>query len=293
MECLLTFLVLLAMLTVAIRLSSGSDSRSARRRNYQHLAKEFAGVYMPGGLLTTPKVRFRYGTTTAVLTETKSPAAHGNRCTQMQIRWPDFHLRAEIRPAGQALEATSLRGMKAVTSGDDDFDRQFLIRGDDEQEVRQLLTDGVRWQIQRLRDLIDDDGLYILITHGRIYIQKPRLVRRYANLKHLVQRSFELYDQAMITQAVGIEFVDSDEAQSLDGVICKVCGESIESDLVFCQRCKTPHHGECWHYAGACSVYGCQERTYLRPQAATQITKPHAGPPRETEHPSNTEGLQP
>ena len=41
-------------------------------------------------------------------------------------------------------------------------------------------------------------------------------------------------------------------------VICRVCGEAITPDsVVFCQQCRTPHHGDCWKYYGACSVYGC------------------------------------
>jgi hypothetical protein len=158
-----------------------------------------------------------------------------------------------------------------MTLGQPDFDRRYLLRGDDEREVRQLLNDGVRWQIDRLAELIARDGVYIFIANGRILIQKPRIIRKYSELHEFVLRALELYDQAMITRAVGIEFVHSDRLQTLDNVICKICGETIEIDLVFCQRCKTPHHGECWQYTRSCSVYGCGETAYQRPQAATRI----------------------
>ena len=29
---------------------------------------------------------------------------------------------------------------------------------------------------------------------------------------------------------------------------------------VFSTACGTPHHLDCWQYAGECSTYGCQER---------------------------------
>jgi len=40
---------------------------------------------------------------------------------------------------------------------------------------------------------------------------------------------------------------------------CQVCGEKMETRVVFCARCRTPHHEECWSYVGQCSTYGCRE----------------------------------
>jgi hypothetical protein len=74
----------------------------------------------------------------------------------------------------------------------------------------------------------------------------------------------------MLTRASGIEFMAEDVVQPLGEVICKVCGDNIVSEMVFCRRCKTPHHADCWHFTGACSVYGCGETQYLVPQRAQQ-----------------------
>lgn len=38
---------------------------------------------------------------------------------------------------------------------------------------------------------------------------------------------------------------------------CPVCATSLAHDVVACARCETPHHRECWRYAGRCAVYGC------------------------------------
>jgi len=43
------------------------------------------------------------------------------------------------------------------------------------------------------------------------------------------------------------------------GGVCQVCGTTMEERVVFCAKCKTPHHEECWIYNGACSTYGCRE----------------------------------
>ncbi|MBP89024.1 MAG: hypothetical protein CMJ64_20305 [Planctomycetaceae bacterium] len=291
MECLLTLFVLMILFTVVIRSTAGGESRSSRRRSYHHLAKQFSGVYVSGGLFGSSTMRMRYGETTAFLTEASARGPYRGKCTQMQINWPDANFRAEVRMNDGRPREVTFRGLQEMKLGHGDFDRRFRLRGDDEQEVRQLLSEGVRWQIDWLAQLFAKDELYIFISSGRIFIQKPRIIRKYSELHEFVHRSLEFYDQAMITRAVGIQFVQSDRAQTLDGVICKICGEGIEIDLVFCQRCKTPHHGECWQYARSCSVYGCGETAYQRPQAAARVVTPHTSTDPPETHSESSEGM--
>lgn len=40
---------------------------------------------------------------------------------------------------------------------------------------------------------------------------------------------------------------------------CRVCGTGMSRRIVACASCRTPHHAECWTYAGRCSTYGCRE----------------------------------
>ena len=42
---------------------------------------------------------------------------------------------------------------------------------------------------------------------------------------------------------------------------CQICGEELGDQLVWCARCKTPHHADCWRYTGVCSTYGCGSKT--------------------------------
>jgi hypothetical protein len=60
----------------------------------------------------------------------------------------------------------------------------------------------------------------------------------------------------------------SDEASgvSVDAAagLCQVCGEKMETRVVYCARCRTPHHEECWTYVGNCSTYACREIRFTR-----------------------------
>ena len=44
---------------------------------------------------------------------------------------------------------------------------------------------------------------------------------------------------------------------------CQVCGGDLEGKLVWCSHCSTPHHADCWEFAGGCSTYGCGTKKAL------------------------------
>ena len=39
--------------------------------------------------------------------------------------------------------------------------------------------------------------------------------------------------------------------------LCQVCGEAIEDDVIYCTKCATPHHRDCWDWVGHCSTFAC------------------------------------
>jgi hypothetical protein len=46
---------------------------------------------------------------------------------------------------------------------------------------------------------------------------------------------------------------------------CHVCGASLgQGTVVYCSRCATPHHEDCWTYAQECSTFACRERRFVR-----------------------------
>jgi len=179
--------------------------------------------------------------------------------------WPNARTQVEVYRDPDTVFPAGHRIPRGNTERD--FESDYVIQGRDDAETASLLSEGVRWQLNRLRLMSDDDNLLLKIHHGRLTVQKPATLRRQDELSEFVQLVFELYDQAMLTQVVGIDFLDSDTAQPLEDVICKVCGDTIETDMVCCHRCKTPHHQDCWTYNGACSVYGCLETRYVAPRS--------------------------
>jgi Prokaryotic RING finger family 1 len=93
-------------------------------------------------------------------------------------------------------------------------------------------------------------------------------VPRGPELLQFVEAALDLYDQALLTHTHGITFLEQHAAQVVECAVCRVCGEEIHEGLIFCRRCKTPHHRECWQYVGRCSVFACGETQFREPQLA-------------------------
>jgi len=42
---------------------------------------------------------------------------------------------------------------------------------------------------------------------------------------------------------------------------CQICGSTIDLEhVVYCRKCGTPHHKDCWEYNLQCSTFGCGSR---------------------------------
>jgi hypothetical protein len=159
-----------------------------------------------------------------------------------------------------------LMGMDDVEIGSPVFDRVYIIKGSSRAALRELLSRPVQEQIDRLRHFRGNDDIYVSIGRGKMLVKKRSLIRQPADLEVFVQLSIGLYDQAVATLERGIEFVEPGPQAEATEAICQICGEPITSDVVYCRRCKTPHHRDCWEYYGACSTYGCGGKRFQVPK---------------------------
>jgi hypothetical protein len=199
--------------------------------------------------------------------------------TQALLEWPDATFLLEVLHDPQLTREDGMSDNRFLV-GDHKFDARFVVRTPDEQRAQRLLSDGVRWQIDRLAHFADGVELFIAFKHGHIIIEKKVALSRDDDLDEFTRLCLELFDQAMLTRSVGIEFLHQSEAKVLDDPVCPVCGEEIVTDMVFCRRCLTPHHAECWRYIGSCSTFACQETRFIAPKVAETARDPKDRPGR-------------
>ncbi len=267
MECFVALVILGFVAVLASGIGLGLGPRGSRGA-FQSLTQRFGGSYQ-GGHFLRPSVRFRYGSTW--VTVSPGPKRGQTQTTRAQLQWPDETTYLHVITKSDTPPAPS-DVTRRITVGDEQFDSQFHITGRSDKAAQRLLSDGVRWQINALCQFADPHAITIVIRNGKMTIEKPGALRRSDDLAEFTQLCLELFDQAMLTRSVGIEFLGkSDEAQPIEDPICQVCGEKIVDDMVFCRRCRTPHHLDCWQYTGCCSTYGCREKRYAVPAVGHPI----------------------
>jgi hypothetical protein len=278
MECVAVFLFLVTAFTgLAVALASRINSHRGRRRLFQQLAHQFSGS-LQGGFFSRPVMRLRYGETLASVSEVHVPGPFRGPALQVRVAWPHAHVRCEIVARSRNRPRKLHLSWPRVPVDYGLLGQEFVVAGFNERDVRELLTSGVGWSLERLRVLGDDHRLHVLIHDGQIIVRKYWPHPRGAQPAQFVQCVLELYDQCMLAKACGIEFLNVGDAQMLDNVTCKICGDAIREEMVYCRRCKTPHHLECWRYTGRCSIFGCRETVYLVPRCGVQL-------PESPQHP--------
>ena len=278
MECLLAFLLMMAvMVTLMFIIFVGARPR--RLQGLKALAQRYRGTYSRRGVFSDRGIaRFRYGMSGVPVTVT-TVNARGGSYTELRVEWSEPRLQCYIVPALIARHVRVKRRMPRLALGNEDFDRHYVLWSNDAAATRSLLSDGVRWELDRLRYFLNNQEVRVRIDRGVLSIKKPPRLRRFEELDEFVRLALDFYDQALLTRSTGIAFVEASGAQPVTEAICQICGENVTTDMVFCRRCKTPHHAECWQYTGACSTYGCQETQYVVPRIAdpwsdSRIAKP-------------------
>jgi hypothetical protein len=274
MECIFVFLMLVVTLGLLAGFGVCRAPGNARcLASYRELAERYHGTLVRTGWRGLPRVSFPYrAAIVTVEALARGPRKLGRgaavrvrlpwleRAWQLEIRHPPRLATSAARGPGQPIRWTS-----------DASQGRCAVWGTDAQAACQLLNEVVRWEIERLCTQPIVSPLSVQFGRGVLDVSKVLTVRRGPELIAIVEMVLDLYDQALLTQTRDITFLEQQSAQVLEQPVCRVCGEVIREGLVFCRRCKTPHHRECWLYVGRCSVFACGESQFREPQVAARL----------------------
>jgi hypothetical protein len=251
----------------AIRLmaSMGAWASGARYRAFRQLAHRFHGRYESRGLSDPPTVSFPYGENAVRVG--LAPTIPGQAAiprTRVVVRFRrGIPFRLELAPAARPAPLQPPKGTRRVQVGDLEFDAGYVVQANDEEMARDFLRPAVRWSIDALQRLVHPGGLLVSISPERLLVQIDR------NLSNQRDALFAAVSEALLIQdglavgvrnrlSEGVTIVGSGPDPESGPPSCKVCGEPIQDGpVIFCATCNTPHHRECWEFAGACSIYGC------------------------------------
>ncbi|MEC9092896.1 MAG: RING finger protein, partial [Planctomycetota bacterium] len=143
------------------------------------------------------------------------------------------------------------------------FDERFQVSANDQVEAKKFLSEGVRGQMLKLSSFIFPKEVWVCLHDGLLQVNKQSYLWEQQKLEDFVELGLELFEQVMLTQMVGIDFVDDAPGATSKPPKCQICGEIIQFDQVVCIRCRTPHCKDCWEYNGQCATYGCGENRFV------------------------------
>lgn len=244
-----------------MRLPSGD----ARMANWRQVAKKMrAEISVRGWWRQFPALRLSYREARFVVFV---QAARGVEWTRLSLKHSSLDGRATLSSAALANDLETHPQAAAMTLIDDlarhNWSGWTVVdsRGD------RRMNPVVQSQLVQLQHAVHPYHLQCRLSPGLLEIDVDQPLWSFDAVRQLLRTGMAIYDQFLLTTADGIAFVEGDDVRPLEAVNCRICGESIESDLVACRACKTPHHRECWEYNGQCSTYACGEAVYLMPQA--------------------------
>lgn len=170
----------------------------------------------------------------------------------------------EVWPAGSAFSPSRVSmGGGGLSIGDGAFDAAYVVRSDDPHFARSVLGAGARALIEEARRLGAGGRVRFNVDSVRLRIRKEEALSSPADLAALVRIGRGLLDRVRdaVESRNAVQYYDASPAPE-SKPRCPMCGGAVSDGRVACRRCRTPHHRECWEYAGGCSMFACGETRF-------------------------------
>ena len=153
-------------------------------------------------------------------------------------------------------------GGGGVSIGDPEFEAAYIVRTDDPHFARSVLGAEARSLIEEGRRIGGGGRLRLNLDRLRLRIRKEEPLASPRDIVALVRVGLGLLEQ--VREAIeGRQAVQYFDAPAVDAKgHCPVCAAVVADRRVLCQRCRTPHHRECWEYARGCSMFACGESRF-------------------------------
>ncbi|HEX7899604.1 MAG TPA: hypothetical protein VF950_17680 [Planctomycetota bacterium] len=253
MVALLLFVLIAGFIVFFAILSSAAERRVELRRLVDSLRRgTLAGAGEPVDLEHATAVPFRLGGRKARLL---LPASGGRTVVEV----------GEGAFAGGSLHVFESGAHDVAAEwvdrdiGDPVFDRAWVVQGDlaDRVFAAESRANSVA-AIHALRKYLDP---CVEVRQGLLRVSVGQSPESELTVRKLLQAAEAVLESVGPRVAEGVLWIEvRHDAVS----VCQVCGSDDEGRRVVCRSCRTPHHADCWTYAGRCSTYGCGGKETVR-----------------------------
>ena len=193
---------------VAIFLASAAARSKELNETFAILARRYRGRLHEATWFDRPSVTFDHqGTWVRVdihSTGGKNPTLY----TQVHIGWPEPGFRMEVYPEGFFNRMGKFLGMQDIEIGSSQFDRDYIITGNDAGMLRETLSAEAQAAIYELRALTGNEQIYVAIRNYELLVKKQGLLEDTYSLQRLTDLALQVFEAAIAGQAKGIQILD-------------------------------------------------------------------------------------
>jgi hypothetical protein len=239
--------LVLLVLVLLVRGGKGSEGDPDKRRTWDEVARRLGGrLLVKEGEF---RVRFKWHGLEAVLLE--EPATTF-RIEKSGLSRLDLELvpPTERGAAAEPGVAKLLRGKVARELDDRTLPGYWLCSSN--------LGAAAEFLSPRVRRVLDDLGRKKnpRVTIGESFAVRGEPGPEARDLVRFASLCLQLAQHARVfaERDTGIRIL---ETPGPSAGLCQICGADLGGEVVACTLCATPHHRDCWEYAGVCSTYGC------------------------------------
>jgi len=255
----LAFIILISVVGAVAILFGMSRWRRTRDAGLVRAADRLGGSLADVEGLELPSIRFAVEGRPAVI-EFERGEAHLTRVkVSMARRSPGA---CRIVPQSLAGPRARFLGCPDIRIGDRKFDQDWFIASRPESLARRIFAEERRREvIDSVRRIARFEAPSIEISRDALIVRANGLLLREDDVMALASTAIDFVRYLFhLGPDDGIAWMAGGEA---DPGLCPVCAASLAEAVVYCDKCKTPQHEECWVYVGQCSTYACKGKRFV------------------------------
>ena len=248
--CLFAVLVLVLAYLIAV---SAIHARTGIEERIQGFAASLRGTVLPGSLAVLPSIRFQIRGLAARMEF--SPGLEPVTRLRVQIpQWSEGSLLIDRdRTARTFLE---FLGGGSCKVGDRLLDMQYRTEAHPVALVRRIFApERMAEVVETVRRLHHCRGFSLTLRPGWLEIQVRECLRDVPVVLGMERTASEFVGYLLGIGDPGM--VWGEVVERMTGR-CPICTTELREPLIRCERCRSPHHRECWDYLGRCATFGCE-----------------------------------
>lgn len=262
MDELTPWIIVLCLVGIFAAIMLAGVFHAQRDQEVKRFVRSWNARVTAGGFFEPPILSFKLDDVPATIDYTQY--GEGATQTHLTVPMPGARLRLELRPQTTMRQLGRYLGMQDIEVGDHEFDAAFVIQGSSPRLIQEFLAPQVRATIMQIAHAGASShfDLHLIISGGSLRITKHQRLATEADLSTFAGACRDLVRAIRAAAQAGIEFVAVPKLRPVEETECSVCGDPLRERIVYCSKCKTPHHLDCWQYFGSCAVYGCGQKRY-------------------------------